>query len=528
MREISILAKTYQLPDTTEKLSELTREIQERVEIVKSGAVPMPRIMGLISRAPKKLSLEERFFEVGKLTQNYDQIIEHLQESKEKYLGFFRALSVGVEDTVKDKIQQIKNSEAKRKQIQAEAKTSEDQTDVEWTTKQEERLRAALRVLGGSALLLLRKLDLCKKGIEALAEDHEAQRKVLERLRGLVGRRHRMYELDKEISKIEQEVQQMAQAALHFEEYVRDYFGPLQGMLDQVYQIDKNLGEALLEIEALTKNLHDNKLSLTDKDGLLDVLVGAQLQNDRIHQLAENLGRVDSKLDQFDADLVANRASIDDGVSNIEALVRSRLDQTWGEACERCKTKNRSYNKLEVKICSSCVKTLQREQEQSTRERAEKELLDRAATNTRNQETPPNPIRRPLRIASYGSTEPTTKSERFEKNKDGTVTDTQTGLIWRGGDNGADFTYNGALQYCAGGWRLPTNAELLGLYEAGLRENEPGITKIKLTSSYLWTSDSVKLGRPDYWAYRVNFVDGRVYIDQRSYFRHVLLVRIFY
>jgi hypothetical protein len=86
---------------------------------------------------------------------------------------------------------------------------------------------------------------------------------------------------------------------------------------------------------------------------------------------------------------------------------------------------------------------------------------------------------------------------RFKNNGAGTVTDTQTGLMWASQDNGADINWPNARAYCenynGGGhsdWRMPTQDELAGLYD----RQESGYFKItpliKLTSCCPWVSET--------------------------------------
>ena len=84
---------------------------------------------------------------------------------------------------------------------------------------------------------------------------------------------------------------------------------------------------------------------------------------------------------------------------------------------------------------------------------------------------------------------------RYKNNNDGTVTDTQTGLMWASKDNGSAINWNDARAYCrtySGGgysdWRLPTQNELAGLYDA---EESNHITPlIQLTSCCPWGSET--------------------------------------
>ena len=88
--------------------------------------------------------------------------------------------------------------------------------------------------------------------------------------------------------------------------------------------------------------------------------------------------------------------------------------------------------------------------------------------------------------------------ERFVANADGTVTDNKTGLTWAAADNGKDINWHDADIYArefrAGGhsdWRLPTLAELMGLYDRAQREKSPyGITPlIHLSDCCVWTDE---------------------------------------
>ena len=52
----------------------------------------------------------------------------------------------------------------------------------------------------------------------------------------------------------------------------------------------------------------------------------------------------------------------------------------------------------------------------------------------------------------------------------GTVTDTQTGLVWQQADDGKTYTFAEAQSHCAalgGTWRVPTLKELLTLMDEG-------------------------------------------------------------
>jgi hypothetical protein len=87
---------------------------------------------------------------------------------------------------------------------------------------------------------------------------------------------------------------------------------------------------------------------------------------------------------------------------------------------------------------------------------------------------------------------------RFRRAATGAVLDTKTGLMWAEQDNGRSVDWGAAREYCtrfaAGGfkdWRLPTQAELLTLFEPN-RVNRDGFrltAMIQLTGPSVWTSE---------------------------------------
>ncbi len=83
-------------------------------------------------------------------------------------------------------------------------------------------------------------------------------------------------------------------------------------------------------------------------------------------------------------------------------------------------------------------------------------------------------------------------ADRFVNNKNGTVTDTQTGLMWADHDNGSEVNWFAAKSYCEGysgggksGWRMPTTDEL-----GQLRNSGAFGSVIKKTADYVFASET--------------------------------------
>jgi hypothetical protein len=74
----------------------------------------------------------------------------------------------------------------------------------------------------------------------------------------------------------------------------------------------------------------------------------------------------------------------------------------------------------------------------------------------------------------------TGKDGRFIAYSNGTVLDTKTNLLWAAKDNGSNINWENAKRYCdnyrGGGysdWRMPTQDEMAGLYDASKTSKNP-------------------------------------------------------
>lgn len=124
-----------------------------------------------------------------------------------------------------------------------------------------------------------------------------------------------------------------------------------------------------------------------------------------------------------------------------------------------------------------------------------------------------------------GITEYAAAVDRFVNNNNGTVTDTQTGLMWAAKDNGSSNNWKDAKSYCenyrGGGytdWRMPTRDELAGLYdEKKTYKTDCGGTAhltelIRLTCAGVWASETHDLDVAFF-----DFLNGHKYWCDQNY-----------
>jgi uncharacterized repeat protein (TIGR01451 family) len=126
---------------------------------------------------------------------------------------------------------------------------------------------------------------------------------------------------------------------------------------------------------------------------------------------------------------------------------------------------------------------------------------------------------------------PSPFSDHLILNKDGTVTDTATGLMWQQEDPGTTYNWQGALDQPEhlglaryDDWRLPNARELQSIVEYS--QYDPAIDTAyfpNCRSSYYWSGSTVANG-PDY-AWHVGFYGGGLYSSYKANLNYVRCVR---
>jgi hypothetical protein len=234
---------------------------------------------------------------------------------------------------VKRKSDEIRQLEQERATLHQSAIAQQDSALEQWATQSAAQLQQSGRLLGQATLLLLKKVALCQEGIKKLAEDQELQRQVLAQLIGQLENHRRAYALQQQIDRVVREVAEMAEVALNFEHYMRDHFGPLQGLLAQVVKADESLHKAVAEIETLTQQmLRQSVIPLPESEAfdlrMLRFLTASTLKRERLVEVLERIERQDGAEEVLDIALATSSStalSVHEMLDNIELLIAVRL-----------------------------------------------------------------------------------------------------------------------------------------------------------------------------------------------------------
>jgi formylglycine-generating enzyme required for sulfatase activity len=114
---------------------------------------------------------------------------------------------------------------------------------------------------------------------------------------------------------------------------MRDHFGPLQGLLEQVVKADVNLHKAVAEIETITRQmLQQSVVALPGSDAfdlrMLHFLTASTLKRERLVEVWERIERQDGTEEAFDIEVATSGStalSVPEVLDNIELLVAVRL-----------------------------------------------------------------------------------------------------------------------------------------------------------------------------------------------------------
>ena len=283
------------------------------------------------------LDIEERFQEMQALSQDYERMLSTLKTQKASYDRFFHQMAHEVRLAVLDKCGKFMEIERERELLETQAQADGDDVLAEVVRGQRDRLLGSVRLLARAALLLLKKLELFEKSLNRLAEDQDVQKQVLARMVKRVEQHYRAYKLQKKIDQLESEVAEMANVAVHFEEYMREYLGPFQHLLSEVTKIDKTLVGTVDEIRELTKSIvQEQSGTLTSvasgetEERLLEFLIRGDLKQTRLAEAFAQVSWEDASSELFELELAecgSEPASVQSALENIQTLLDIRLPQ---------------------------------------------------------------------------------------------------------------------------------------------------------------------------------------------------------
>lgn len=342
MNVINVLGTSYDFPQIKDgRFDELQERIRKSRDLITQSEKPKG-LKGLIIRR-QQLTAEERLVEMDGLVTNYDELIRVLKTKIDGCRAVFTKIGDGVEAEFSRRLADLERMEAQRAALAAEMARMGKGDAADAMDAGRERIRSLAMDLTRASILIVRKLRHALDALETLAQDDDAQRQVYDQLKGDVALYRKVYEFNRDLSRLEQEIAEMTRLALSFDGILRDNLGPLSILIDEIGKVDARLGESLLEIERLSAELEGGRTASIGRDILSDALI-SQLLTTRIKaDVVESIVAAiadpasDQSMIDIDVETVGSATLALDFnalASNMAALVAHGLDALHGRVPE--------------------------------------------------------------------------------------------------------------------------------------------------------------------------------------------------
>jgi hypothetical protein len=102
---------------------------------------------------------------------------------------------------------------------------------------------------------MLRKTKLLGEGVQKLAEDTQKQKKIVQAIIQELKIYEELNHYQLKSQRVRQEIADLAQNAINFENYLQDYFAPFQLLIEEVIKVDEEFYATVGEIKYLVDNI---------------------------------------------------------------------------------------------------------------------------------------------------------------------------------------------------------------------------------------------------------------------------------
>jgi len=340
MNAITVLGTSYDFPQIKDgRFDELQERIRKSRDLITQSEKPKG-LKGLIIRRPQ-MSAEARLDEMEGLVANYDELIRVLKSKIDACREVFTKIGDGVEAEFSKRLAELERMEVQRSALAGEMARMGKADAADAMDAGRDRIRSLAMDLTRASILIVRKLRHALDALETLAQDDDAQRLVYDQLRGDVALYRKVYEFNRDLSRLEQEIAEMTKLALSFDGILRDNLGPLSILIDEIGKVDARLGESLLEIERLSAELEGGRTAAIGREILSDALISqlltTRIKADVVESIVAAIADPASDQAVIDLDVETVSSAVEPLdfkalASNMAALVAHGLDALHGRA----------------------------------------------------------------------------------------------------------------------------------------------------------------------------------------------------
>ena len=285
-KNLTIYNKLYKLPVLEGNyFNYIQEQIKERQSLIKKEKRVKKSIFGII-KVTKKLTFEEKFYELESLVKDYKQLVSFLAQHKKIYQRFFSELTVNLRKIVHTKLNQSAQQEKKRLAL---LKGESEHDLIAMLESQKEQVLSNIWIFGKAFLLMLKKIDLIDEAIETITTYQDIQKQYLISMVEKLGKYREVYKLQMEINKPTKKAQQIAVSTINLEQYLKDFISDFQDSINEICKQDNTIRDTVTEIQSLVKDIMTSKIgnlvSTKDNDlskNMLDFIITNEEKKERL------------------------------------------------------------------------------------------------------------------------------------------------------------------------------------------------------------------------------------------------------
>lgn len=326
-KKITIYDRVYQLPVLKiTRLKTVQKKNIERRRLIKEG-VRYHHFWVIIKRK-EEISQGEIFEEIQSLIRDYTHLIDFLETYNDSYQNFLLKLTDDLKKLFAQKYLEIKSLEDERQKIEIKKNKNQKILDeLKW--EKQENFKAVL-LLSNASFLMLEKTKLLSEGLKTLAEDTKAQKQIVQQVFKELEVYREIYEYQKKAQKVRQEIAEIAQTAINFENYLQEHFSPFQSLIDEVGKVDEDFYSTVGDI----KNLADNILKVQSNllipkepeaisESFLDFMVASYEKKERLKDAFIQCQLLDWQVHNYD--LTDSCVSLEKEIDSISNYISEEL-----------------------------------------------------------------------------------------------------------------------------------------------------------------------------------------------------------
>lgn len=326
-KKITIYQGIYKLPlIKNQKLKAVEKKIKERRRLIKEG-VRHHQLWGIIKRR-EEISREKIFQESQLLIKDYNYLIDFIETYKENYQFFVLKLTDDFKNLFIQKYMEIKSLDTERKKL--EIKNYNNQKIIDELNWEKQENVKSLLLLSNACFLMLEKIKLLSEGLKTLAEDTKNQKQIVQQVAKNLEVYQEIYEYKKKANKIRQEIVEIAEIAINFENSLQDYFSPFQSLIDEVVKVDEDFYSTVGDIKNLADNIlksQSNLLIPKEINGIseifIDFMVSSYEKKERLKDAFLQCQLLDWQLHNFD--LANNPFCLEKDIDSISNYIFKQL-----------------------------------------------------------------------------------------------------------------------------------------------------------------------------------------------------------